>query len=110
MGVLDEFPTWFSDFISYFRAVMPWHVIFFLGLALGSLPFIRRRRRERRRADEIIHSVTPEQIMENFDLLNRRGVPEQVVSLMTTKEIMEILEREPKYEVVIDARPENIRK
>lgn len=108
MGILGDLLTKLSDFISYLREVMPWHVVFYLSLALFSLPYIRRRRRERRRADGIIRQLPPERIMENFDLLNRPGVPEQVVSLMTTKEVMDILERDPKHEVVIDARPKNV--
>lgn len=82
-------------------------LLIFLLLSLLGIPYIRHRRRERARAaDRVIRSVAPEQIMENFDLLNQHGVPEQVVNLMTTKEIMDILEREPKFEIVIDTRGE----
>lgn len=94
----------FSGVLTLFSG--PSSVVIFLLLSLIGIPYIRHRRRERARADKIIRSVAPEQIMENFDLLNQHGVPEQVVSLMTTKEIMDILEREPKFEIVIDTRGE----
>ena len=77
-----------------------------LGLTLLQISYIRRVRREREAADHVILSVPPERLMENFDLLNQPGVPEQVVSLMTTSEIMDILKREPKFEIVIDTRAE----
>lgn len=77
-----------------------------LGLTLLRISYIRRVRSEREAADHVILSVPPERLMENFDLLNQPGVPEQVVSLMTTSEIMDILKREPKFEIVIDARAE----
>lgn len=94
----------FSGVLTLFSG--PSYIVILLLFSLLGIPYIRRRRRERARADRVIRSVAPEQIMENFDLLNQHGVPEQVVSLMTTKEIMNILEREPKFEIVIDTRGE----
>lgn len=105
MDLIDsvmEFFDLLKDFISEYKIVV------FLGLSLTLLQifYIRRVRREREAADHVILSVPPEHLMENFDLLNQPGVPEQVVSLMTTSEIMDILKREPKFEIVIDARAE----
>ena len=105
MGLIDsvmEFFAMFTDFISEYRIV----VFLGLGLTLLQISYIRRVRREREAADHVILSVPPEHLMENFDLLNQPGVPEQVVSLMTTSEMMDILKREPKFEIVIDARAE----
>lgn len=94
----------FSGVLALFSG--PSNFVILVLLSLIGIPYIRRRRRERARADRVLRNVAPEQIMENFDLLNQRGMPEQVVSLMTTKEIMDILKREPKFEIVIDARGE----
>lgn len=97
-----EFFDLLKDFIGENKIV----VFLGLGLTLLQISYIRRVRREREAADHVILSVPPEHLMENFDLLNQPGVPEQVVNLMTTSEIMDILKREPKFEVVIDARAE----
>lgn len=97
-----EFFDLLKDFISENKIV----VFLGLGLTLLQISYIRRVRREREAADHVILSVPPEHLMENFDLLNQPGVPEQVVNLMTTSEIMDILKREPKFEIVIDARAE----
>lgn len=97
-----EFFDLLKDFIGENKIV----VFLGLGLTLLQISYIRRVRREREAADHVILSVPPEHLMENFDLLNQPGVPEQVVNLMTTSEIMDILKREPKFEIVIDARAE----
>lgn len=97
-----EFFDLLKDFIGENKIV----VFLGLGLTLLQISYIRRVRREREAADHVILSVPPEHLMENFDLLNQPGVPEQVVNLMTTSEIMDILKRAPKFEIVIDARAE----
>lgn len=97
-----EFFDLLKDFIGENKIV----VFLGLGLTLLQISYTRRVRREREAADHVILSVPPEHLMENFDLLNQPGVPEQVVNLMTTSEIMDILKREPKFEIVIDARAE----
>lgn len=97
-----EFFDLLKDFIGENKIV----VFLGLGLTLLQISYIRRVRREREAADHVILSVPPEHLMEDFDLLNQPGVPEQVVNLMTTSEIMDILKREPKFEIVIDARAE----
>ncbi len=97
-----EFFDLLKDFIGENKIV----VFLGLGLTLLQISYIRRVRREREAADHVILSVPPEHLMENFDLLNQPGVPEQVVNLMTTSEIMDILKREQKFEIVIDARAE----
>ena len=107
MGLIDsvmEFFDLLKDIMSENRIGVL--LVLGLGLTLLQISYIRRVRREREAADHVILSVPPEHLMENFDLLNRPGVPEQVVSLMTTSEIMDILKREPKLEIVIDVRAE----
>lgn len=98
-SVMEFFGMW-KDLIS--QKPVTWGL--FLSFTLIYISYVRRIRHEREDAHQLILSMPPEDLMENFDLLNQPGVPEQVVSLMTTSEIMDILKRAPKFEIVIDAR------
>lgn len=54
-----------------------------------------------RRAEQLVRSLPAEQIVDNPRLLSQAKVPEQVMRLMTSREVREILRRPPMDEVVV---------
>ena len=84
---------------------LPFLVTFLIALAsLGVKEMFSQRRRREGESDSVILPPSREQIVDDLYILDRPEGPREVMGLMTTKEVTDILEREPKFEIVIDMR------
>lgn len=84
---------------------VPFLVAFFIALVfLGMKEVLDRQRNKEGDSDSVVLPPSREWIIDDLYILDCPEGPREVLSLMTVKEIMDILEREPKFEVVIDMR------
>lgn len=90
------FMEWFLLYVLTFLAI--------LGLLEGG----HAQQRRRGQKEGIIFtppSPSRSQIVDDIYILDQPAGPRKIMRLMTTKEVMDILEREPKFDVVLDMRP-----
>ena len=84
---------------------LPFLVTFLIALAsLGVKEMLSQRRHREGESDSVILPPSREQIVDDLYILDRPEGPREVMGLMTTKEVADILEREPKFDIVIDMR------
>ena len=86
--------------------VLLFALTFLAILALLEAGAARQRRRGKREGAILIAPPASRmQIVDDLYVLDHPAGPRKVMRLMTTKEVMDILEREPKFDVVLDMRP-----
>ena len=89
---------------------MEWFLLFgltFLAI-FGLFEGVHARQRRRGEKEGIIFTPPPpsrSQIVDDLYILDQPAGPRKIMRLMTTKEVMDILEREPKFDVILDMRP-----
>ena len=84
---------------------VPFLTAFFIALGfLGMKEVLDRRRNKEGGPDPVGLPPSRERIIDDLYILDCPEGPREVMSLMTVKEVMDILEREPKFDVVIDMR------
>ena len=84
---------------------LPFLVTYLIALAsLGVKEMLSQRRHREGESDSVILPPSREQIVDDLYILDRPEGPREVMGLMTTKEVADILEREPKFDIVIDMR------
>lgn len=82
----------------------PWVIIIVITAWVGIVLDRRMKatfHEDRRRAEQLVRHLPAERIVDNPRLLGQTGVPEQVMRLMTSQEIREILRRPPVDEIVV---------
>ena len=86
--------------------VLLFALTFLAILALLEVGAARQRRRGKREGAILIDPPASRmQIVDDLYVLDHPAGPRKVMRLMTTKEVMDILEREPKFDVILDMRP-----
>lgn len=84
---------------------LPPLLIFFTILScLEITDALRRRQNKKKESESVVDFPSRDEVVDDLYILHHTEGPREVMGLMTVKEVMDILEREPKFEVVIDMR------
>ena len=84
---------------------LPPLLIFFTILScLEITDALRRRQNKKKESESVVDLPSRDEVVDDLYIVHRTEGPREVMGLMTVKEVMDILEREPKFEVVLDMR------
>ena len=81
---------------------LPFLTAFFIALVfLGAKEVLDRQRNKERGIDSVVHPPPRERIIDDLYVLDRPEGPREVMSLMTVKEVMDILNANPSSRLLL---------